>query len=394
MLLTAMILSFNLVMASPDIAVVDSLYDRVSPDLTAWHISHDVIQPRDLENPDTLAKYGAIFFPCGMDAPLDTSINLMSRGTSIQSVTLKKEYYEPRKDRIGKNMRDYIRKGGYAYFSGYAFKYLQETWPLLHFFDGFPYMGMSDHVEAGIYGDLAAFCGRDSMALSMSHPGWISVKRIDGADVFARASFSTPRGEKNGPLCGLVKRGAGEILWTSFHNQGNDEYRRFTLLRIAGAPFLRETIDRVDRYDGTFMATVVDILLPGETARTYRVKLRKGKNTIFLDSACTRFQVDVYDSSMGLIQSRDLPELHQRFAVNMPKDDMAWIRLFPSGSERYGFHALVVARNVWPLPYAQRILRWCLVCAIIFLVVYAVRSKNRVKPMGRIWRWINKDEIK
>lgn len=391
MVLSALILYCNIVLSAPSIAVVDSLYDKVSPDLAAWHIPHEVIQPRDLENPDTLARYQAIFFPCGMDSPLDTSINLMSRGTSIQSVTLKKEYYEPKRDRIGKNVRDYIRRGGYAYFSGYAFKYLQETWSVLHFFDNFPYMGMSEHVDAYVSGDLSSFCGRDTITLSMSHPGWVAVKRIDGAEVLARGSFTTPRGDKTGPLCGMIQRGSGKILWTSFHNSTTDDYRRFCLIRIAAAPYLRETLDKVERYDGTFVATIVDILLPGEAARTYRVRLHKGKNTLFLDSSATRFQVDIYDSSMGLIQSRDLPELHQIFTVNMSKDDAAWIRLFPSGNERYGYHALVVARDVWPIPYARRILKWCAVFGMILLIIYGIRVRNRIKPAGRIWRWLKKE---
>jgi len=391
-ILSTLILAFSISSSTPEIAVVNSIYDRISPVLTSWKIPHDILEARDLENPDVLKRYRSVFIPCGVDAPLDTSINLLSRGTHIQSVTLKKDYYEPRRDRIGKNLRDYIRSGGSVYVSGYAFKYLQEAMPVLHFFDRFPYMGMSERVEAELSGDMAVFCGRESANLFMSHSGWIAVKKIDGATILARASFNTPRGTKEGPLCAIIPGEGGEILWSSFHTNAMDDYRRFTLARIASSSFFHETLSWAESYGGSTVSTITDILLPGETVRAYRMNLPRGTSTVFLHSEKTPFQVDICDGSMALIMSRDLSELRQRFDIHLRKEGHIWIRLFPSGKKRNGFHSIIVSSNAWLIPYGKTIVIILGILSAIGLFQYARHLRGKRGYHGRIWRWIQKND--
>ena len=158
----------------------------------------------------------------------------MLQGRSISSVALKDKDHDSDYGLIGENIRDFINHGGTAYFSGYAFKFLQEAYEPFTFFSNFPYMGVPGRVVATMKGDLAAFCLENEMALYMTDPGWVAIKEAKDADIIATAVYETPRGEKNGPISMVFSRGDGEVLYTSYHSTVYSDFRRFNIYRVVG----------------------------------------------------------------------------------------------------------------------------------------------------------------
>ena len=105
-----------------DIVVVNAKYDKIEKILDKYRIPYKIYNYRDLETDEIYNRHRAIFFPCGVKKLIETNVNILSRGTSIQSVSLKKDFLDINEDKIIKNIKTFIENGGTTYFSGYSYE--------------------------------------------------------------------------------------------------------------------------------------------------------------------------------------------------------------------------------------------------------------------------------
>ncbi|PKL35255.1 MAG: hypothetical protein CVV44_20810 [Spirochaetae bacterium HGW-Spirochaetae-1] len=354
------------------LAVVQSLFDPVELVLTNYHIPFKVITLRDLEKQETLDTYRAIYFPCGMEPPLHTRINLLSQGTTIKSVSLKKDDYDENIKKIAHNIERFVNNGGSAYFSGYAFKFLQEAYAPFDFFDNFPYMGIPARIEAVMKNDLAKFCLKNEMAIYITHTGWVAVKKARDAEIIAEASYETPRGGRSGPISMLMKRGSGEILYTSYHSTLFSDFRRFNIYRIAGGHLLKKLEDQAGKWEQYISGRIVDALLQGETSRMYRLPLSPGNNTIYFISEKEPCQIDILDSGLSIIESRDSFDTDQSFDIKGGDNTFCFIRVFPSTTARHGMFGIISAEGSRIIPHFLKIaLGLAMLAGIILFLVFS-----------------------
>jgi hypothetical protein len=363
----------------PSVAVVGSRFDPIEKVLDTYHISYDLIKFDDLEKAETLTGYRTVFFPCGLEKPLHEKINLSLQGRSISSVTLKQNDRDSNYSIIGENIRDFINHGGTAYFSGYAFRLLQEAYEPFTFFSGFPYMGIPGRIEATLKGDLAAFCLENEMALYMTHPGWIAVEYARNAEILATATYETPRGEKTGPISMIMSRGSGELIYTSYHSTVYSDFRRFNVYRILGHELIEEAGKKARRWNQTIQARICDAIHEGENVRVYRVKVEKGSNSIYFNGGRNRYLVEIFDGAMNLIESRDTHESRMEFTVKSDKDGRCFIRIFPASGERYSRYALVGASGRRLIPYGMILIIGGIAAAAltIFLVMSNIVDRGK-----------------
>ncbi|MCP4133924.1 MAG: hypothetical protein GY754_23340 [bacterium] len=351
------------------IAVIESTYDPVEKVLKSYRIPYDLLAYRDLEKEELLGKYSAIFVPCGIQTPLETNINILSRGTRIHSVSLKPESREVDKERVAENIEDFIEDGGSAYFSGYSFDILQKAFNPFIFADDFPYLGLSGRVEAETKNDLKRFCLRKKLALYMTHTGWIAPKEVKDAEVIAKAVYSTPRGEQTGPITVLMNRGDGEILYTSYHSTVYSDFRRFNIYRVAGSSLLKKLKDTARQWEQEVLGKIVDAVHKNENSRTYSLPLSAGENTIYFLSEKDPYQVDIYDSKMSLLLSVDSFEKNQEFEIESEKNDICFIKIFPSSPGRFSTHAIISAGGSKIFPYFDKIV---IALSIIFGLILII----------------------
>lgn len=333
------------------IAVVKSRYDPVDVVLQNFQIPYDLIQFRDLENRELILRYDSLFVPSGVDNPMEESLDVFANVSHLKSVTLKPDFYEVDRDKVAKTIRRFVRGGGAAYFSGYSFEYLQQAFGLFEFFDNFPFMGMPARVEAVVDHDLARFCMKDRIALYLDHPGWVAVKSSKDSEIIAAATYETPRGMRTGPISVIARRGDGELLYTSYDSTVFSSFRRFNIYRIAGAPLLNRLEAAAARWSQRITGRIVDSVHAGEYAGMHRLDLDAGNNTIYFFSARDRFQIDILDRNLSLIESRDLTDREQEFTVRSDTPDVCYIRLYPSSEGRFGMYAVVSAAGRRVLPY-------------------------------------------
>ena len=357
--------------AGQRIAVVKSRYDNIQLVLSTYRIPYDMINYSDLGNDETFKKYRTIFFPSGIASDYENNLDVSWQGKEITSVKLGKNFFELDEKKFSQNLKEVIRNGGSAYFSGYAFKELSKAYNYFEFFEGFPYMGLPGRLEASIYDDLARFSLKKKFALYMDYPGWIALKNVSHAVVLSESTFDTPKGEKSGPVSVLIRDGAGEIIYTSYYSTVYSEFRRFNIYRVAGNTLMQKTVARTDEFFQDLTGKITDSFHGGEPCRTYCFDLKKGINTFYFLSESAPYMFEVYNSSLSLVASVEKYELAQSWSVSSVKTDYCFIRIYPGDRERYSMYSIVSANGTLipkPVKTSAKILIFTL--GIIFAAAF------------------------
>ncbi|HSV98023.1 MAG TPA: hypothetical protein VLM75_13970 [Spirochaetota bacterium] len=378
------LLALPAVAAGPvKVAVVASRYDSVEKWLQACRIPYTVIKYADLNDPDLYIRYDALFFPSGMEPPPETSINILSRGTSIQGVTLREGHYELDRKELARKLRAFIDGGGSAYFSGYSWDILHGAYEDFSFFYGFPYIGSAGTIDLRLEDDLLGFVSMPRFSAHMPFSGWVAVKSIGDADVLAGGRFQTPRGEKEGPVIARLKRNRGEAYYTGYYaGEIGNPIMRFLIIRVAFRRLLTALEASAGRWDQTSGITLVDMLLPGETSRRYAVPLRKGRNTIYFGSDAGFFQADVY-SGDEIIASRQTWDKVFSLDVRAAGEGPYGLRVYPAGNGRHIPFAISVKHGPRLIPYFWRVVLVFLFLSVITALVFINRFMNPRKYSGR-----------
>ena len=328
--------------AENKIAVVKSRFDNIELVLDTYHINYDLIEFKELGNSSLFEKYDSIFFPSGISSDYEDNLDVNWEGKDFTSVKLSKDFFELDPATFKKNFKKFTKNGGSSYFSGYAFKQLILAYDDFDFFDDFPYMGIPSRVEADVKGDLARFSLKKKAALYMEYTGWIALKHVSGAEILAEAKFPTPRGEKSGPISVIIHDG-GEILFTSYYSTVYSEFKRFNIYRIAGNLLRKNSIDIVKDHSQEPTGIILDSFLGTETYRTYYFNIKEGNNTIYFLSDSASYMFEIYDRNMNLIVEQDIQEKAQSYNIISMKEDYCFVKIYPSGKDRFIMHSVVSA---------------------------------------------------
>lgn len=327
------------------VAVVKSRYDNIELVLGNYNIPYTLISYSDLENEETYSLYSSIFLPSGLTSYYETNVSVNWRGKEITSVKMADDFYELDRNKFSDYFRNYIKNGGAAYFSGYSYKLLSDAYDVFDFFDDFPYMGEPGRMEASVYNDLARFSLKKKSALYMDYTGWVAVKKARNAEILSESEFSTPRGEKKGPISMLFKYGKGEILYTSYYSTVYSEFKRFNIYRIAGNSLKLELHKIINSNFQDITGTIIDAFLGSETHRLYLINLQKGNNTLYFLSRNQPYMFEIYNNKMELISSIDNQELYNTWNIISPDEDICFIKIYPSSPSRYGIYAIISAQG-------------------------------------------------
>lgn len=361
-----------------DVAVVQGEFDKVGSILQKLRIPYEKISYRDIEREETYSKFRAIFFPCGIGLPVESSVSVLSRRSRIEAVLLRDGYYDIDSKRVFKGIVNFVDSGGSAYFSGYSFKYLQGAYNAFEFFDGFPFMGMSGKIDMTYRDSLQAFSGMERITLPVHHSGWVAVKSIKDSEVLAEGIFETPRGQRRGPVAAILSREKGEALYTSYHrNDRISELTRFMIYRVACRFLLTSLLDLVDRYGQRVNQRIIDSVFDYENCRIYRLKLERGENTIYFISEGDNYQIDVFGDKSDLITSVAPGKLNFSIKINSDREKLCGIKVYPSKGDFFRAYALVLASGETVNRFFYRILY---ILIPVFLIVSALMIRKFVMP--------------
>ncbi|HRS61824.1 MAG TPA: hypothetical protein P5554_01370 [Spirochaetota bacterium] len=363
------------------IAVVKSKYDNIELVLSNYNIPYDLLSLKELVEGNRFFDYDAIFFPSGIESGYEDNLEINWQGKQITSVKLSRDFFELDEKDFSQKLRSFIKSGGSAYFSGYAYKQLSSVYNCFEFFYNFPYMGIPGRIEATVLGDLAMFSLKKQAALYMEYPGWIALKSVDKAEILSEASFPTPRGEKFGPISVLIKDGDGEVIYTSYYSTVYSEFKRFNIYRIAGNKVLKRAMELALLHSQNIKARITDAFLAGETCREYYFNIDVGTNTFYFYSSGFPVMYEIYDSNNNLLVSKEVYSQEQIYTIKSTKDDYCFVKVYPGDGNRWSIYAIVAARGAVIPPYLVKSAKWI---GLFFLALFVAAFLKVL--FTRLWR--------
>ncbi|HEY1405603.1 MAG TPA: hypothetical protein VF857_03250 [Spirochaetota bacterium] len=334
------------------IGVVENQYDHVEKLLKKYKINYGMIKYRDLEKKSLYDSFDVLFFPCGAEPPLTSSVNILSRGVHIEGVSLNDQYYKIDIEKTGSFLKDFISNGGSAYFSDFSYRYLQESIKPFSFYKDFPYVGLSGTMKALPQGELKSYILSPSLALSVTHEGWVIPSEIHGSEVLLTAESETPLGMKKSPIAALIKHDSGQVVYSSYHDE-NDTFgiMRYLILKTI---YTRETnalSSYVKKWEQRIETTIVDRSLAGETARYYSMTVKNGRNDIYFRSDGGEWQIDLFDASGLLLYSFDGVDDDFHYGFKIRGDQQILVKIVPLSVEKFHVYSAITASGFRFFPY-------------------------------------------
>ncbi|MBN2039225.1 MAG: hypothetical protein JW864_04230 [Spirochaetes bacterium] len=367
-----------------DIAVVKAAYDQIENLLDKYKIQYNLYDLNELEDRKIFDSHRAIFFPCGLDKPIETNIDILSRGTKIHSVSLKKDYINIKKDLIHENIRSFLDNGGSAYFSGYSFNLLNGAFNSMDFYDNFPNLGKQGKIELNLTDELKFFCKVHNKKIYMPHPGWIVTKSIRDSQVLAESEFETVRGIKKSPIISYLKTGDGHAIYTSYHKTtGYDELIRFIIYRTAFNNLREKLLDEISAWEQQVISTVVDSVREWETYRSYIIPVVEGHNTLYFYADKGPFQLDIMDKDKNLLVSLDSRNNEFHIDLQSNSDNYYIAKVYPGNPDLYGNYAIASASGKKIFPYYKKIIYFTVFFIILFIIYLINRIFGPKKFSGR-----------
>lgn len=367
-----------------DIAVVNAKFDDIEKVLNKYRISYKKCNYADLEKKEFFYDYRTFFFPCGVENLIETNVNILSRGTRIHSVSLKKDFLEVNDELIYKNIKSFIEKGGNAYFSDYSYKLLDGAFKSMEFFDGFPNMGIGERINLELKNNLAFFCKERELKVEMPHPGWVVVKSINNSDTLAESTVNTIRGAKKCPIISTIKAGKGETIYTSYHGEHDDELSRYIVFRLAYKYLLDDLLEKMSHWEQDINCTIIDSIREWESFRSYLFPLKKGNNTIYFSAEKGPFQIDIFDKDKKIIVSKDSRDSKIELNIKSNSGQNILIKIFPANPKMLGVYSIISADGVRIIPYQKTILYFIIFIAIGLSLYWFNKTFGLKKFSGRI----------
>lgn len=200
------------------IAVVTGEYDDIGAILTGMELEFDSYAGRAtsggylelLRDPSALAEYDIVFFNCGIAAD-----------------------WQPFREEVGGNIREFVENGGSIYASDYAFVFFEEAFPTVVDFLGdddalftgspsTPAVGVGGRIDAQIFdANMMAAIGGNRADLNYDLDGWVvPLSILSSATPMVRGNARTYGSGivENAPLAVKLERN-GVAIFTTFHNE-------------------------------------------------------------------------------------------------------------------------------------------------------------------------------
>lgn len=371
------------------IGIVENQYDHAEAYLTKAKIDYSFIKYRDLEKESTYKSYDVIFFPCGAELPLTSSVNILSRGTHIEGVTLNDQYYKIDMKLTGKYIKKFIEEGGSAYFSDFSFRYLQDALSPFSFYKDFPYIGLPGQVKCTPSGELFSYM-QGPAYLSLYHSGWIVPSEISNAETLLSGDCETPLGIKNAPLASLIRREKGNAVYTTYHDSSDPfGIMRYLIFRTIYKNNIDEAEDYISKWEQTKLSIVVDRTLSGESSRVYRMKLKKGRNYLYFRADSGVWQIDIFDAKGSFLFTKENTGTDFVYFIKSPDGTDITVKIIPLDPSKFNVYTASTAAGFRIFPYYLRIILGSIGFVLLF---FYLRFLKRQRFKGRVRHYEQKDE--
>ena len=365
------------------VAVVEARFDSVEETLRKYKIPFTIIPERMLENAEELYQYDLIFFPCGIGISPETSINILSRGTKFEGVTLKNDYYKTDEEKVIKAILSFITEGGIAVFNDYSIPLLAKTTKRLRFYKDFPNIGLSGYYNSNASGDFENFLGRKQYGINFLHSGWVVISHSYSDDNYVSTEVNTPLGIKSAIISGKIPFENGTAYFSSFHESNPmNELLRFLTVRAYSTNYVKKNLRYVGGWDMETFSILNDISLLEDFSRTYRINKNPGKSTLFVFFSGGQWLVEVYSKDMNLLYSVENQGDILKLDLDSPDEEIIvkTVRL----SEESGLvYSLIVGKGLRLFPYYKRATVWTVLIVLVLSYLFFMKKRRSIKSSSK-----------
>ncbi len=199
-----------------NVAVVTGAYDSIENILDRLNIDFDLIEGEYgydhvdlLRDPAALSDYNIIFFNCGMH---NSWLNYQSE--------------------VGSNLRTFVKNGGSIYASDWAYYIAEATFPEMQTFvgnDSIPgdaYVGEAGYITANVVDEgMKKALESNTASINFDLAIWAAIEKSGSGTPLIRGTYayfdwaSWNYIEVEAPLATRLDDGDGTLLYTSFHNE-------------------------------------------------------------------------------------------------------------------------------------------------------------------------------
>ncbi len=359
--------------AVPRVLVFKSYHDNLTTLLDIYHIPYIIKRASAVAGESSLSGFDAVFIPCGVEQPIESSIQVMAHGQRIQGVTLKDDYEGIDYKRLNVLLQDFVKSGGRLYAAGYSYGFVKALGCSLSFFNNFPHYGTSGSIHSFLNDDFASFVMRDDMQLNVNYNGWVALQKAN-ASILARGYFPTVGGEEEGPVAFFKKYGNGVVYYSAYHTSEDSLYMRYFIFRTAYGMLVDELLQKAWYWGQSIALSVVDTFKNDEYVRSYTCTLPRGAVTIYLPASYP-LQIDIF-ANKKLLGSWDSGPVNEISLYNPATQDVI-VQVYQCNRAAYKPFALVIAQGKRILPYMP-VVRLCM-GAIAVIVLFGLTWK-RINP--------------
>jgi hypothetical protein len=389
LILFAMLLVTLRVEAAPRVLVLKSYHDNLTALLDAYRISYIVKRASVVAGDSSLSGFDAVFIPCGVEQPIEASIQVMAHGQRIQGVALKDDYAGIDYKRLQALLQDFVKSGGRLYAAGYSYKFVEALGCSLSFFNNFPHYGTSGKIQSFLNDDFASFVMRQDLQLDVNYNGWVALQQTN-ATILAKGYFPTVGGQREGPVAFFKKYGNGVVYYSAYHSSEDSLYMRYFILRTAYGMLVDELLQKAWYWGQSIALSVVDTFKADEYARRYTCTLPGGNVTIYLPSTYP-VQVDIF-ANKKLLGSWDSGFINEISLYNPTTQDVT-VNVYQCNRAPYKPFALVIAQGRRILPYMPVVRVSMGVIAVIALIGLTWRRMHPRKFTGKRRYWFRDGHI-
>ncbi|MDH7555126.1 MAG: hypothetical protein QHH74_15905 [Spirochaetota bacterium] len=369
--------------AAPRVLVFKSYHDNLTSLLDEYRIQYIVKRASVVAGDSSLSGFDAVFIPCGVEQPIEASIQVMAHGQRIQGVALKDDYEGIDYKQLNALLQDFVKSGGRLYAAGYSYRFVEALGCSLSFFNNFPHYGTSGRIHSFLNDDFASFVMRDDMQLTVNYNGWVALQRAN-ASILAKGYFPTVGGEREGPVAFFKKYGNGVVYYSAYHTGEDSLYIRYFIFRTAYGMLVDELLQKAWYWGQSIVLSVVDTFKGDEYARSYTCTLPQGAITVYLPTTYP-VQVDIF-ANKKLLGSWDSGFITEISLYNPATQD-ATVYVYQSNRAAYKPFALVIAQGRRILPYMPVVRLSMGAIAVIMLLGFTWKRINPRKFAGKRRYW-------
>ncbi|HOR93535.1 MAG TPA: hypothetical protein PLZ38_06170 [Spirochaetota bacterium] len=374
--------------AAPRVLVLKSYHDNITVHLDKYHIPYIVKRGWAVAN-DSLSGFDAVFIPCGVEQPPETSIQVMAHGQRIEGVSLKDDYAGIDYKRLNALLQDFVNNGGRLYAAGYSYQFVEAMGCSLSFFNNFPHFGTGGQIHSFLNDDFASFVMRNDIQLPVSYNGWVALESAD-AVILAKGYFPTVQGEREGPLAFYKQYGKGQVYYSAYHSELDSLYMRYFIFRVAYGALLDEMLYHAWYWGQKVVFSVVDTFTSDEYVRNYKCTLPRGTATIYLPSDCS-LQVDIV-AGKTIIGSWDSGQQKQITFYNATPREVI-VSVYQAARIPYQPFSLVIAKGKRMVPYNPVVKVSAGALAIVMVIGFTWKRLNPRRFTGKRRYWFRDGHI-